>query len=199
MVPKVGYRSFQTAGSGSEAAAGRFRWRGIAILIVLGLALVTGLIGPGAVTRAQESTPAPEASGALAGVTIEPLGSGMPEAATGRALSLLRVTLAPGASIPPHTQPGAILVVVESGAFGFTLTEGEGQLSRGAGMGTPSAAASLTPGEEVILNPGDAVFHDQDGWHTGRNAGDEPVVLLIGTLFDPDQPAFIFEEGTPTA
>jgi len=117
----------------------------------------------------------------------------------GQALSLLRVTLALGASIPPHTQPGAILVVVEAGAFGFTLTAGEGEVSRGAVAGTPTVPTSLTVDEEVILNPGDAVFHDQDGWHTGRNAGDEPVVLLIGTLFDPDQPAFIFAEGTPTS
>jgi hypothetical protein len=91
-------------------------------------------------------------------------------------------------------EPGAILVVVEAGAFGFTLTAGEGEVSRGVVAGTPTAPTSLTVDEEVILNPGHAVFHDQDGWHTGRNAGDEPVVLPIGTLVGIEQPAFICEQ-----
>ena len=149
-----------------------------------------------ALAAAQEATPAADP---LAGVTIEALAGGMPAGSPGYGLSLLRATFAPGASIPPHTQPGALVVAVESGTFGFTVTHGQGQLTRAAGTGgTPVAAEPLAPGAEVLLGAGDAVYHDADTGHTGRNAGDGSLVLLIAALFDPTQPAFIFTDGTPT-
>ena len=167
------------------------------LLLVVAALLGGSVVAPRlAGTAAQDATPA---AGPLAGVTIEALGGGMPAAAPGHALSLLRVTFAPGASIPPHTQPGALVVAVESGTFGFTVTQGQAQLSRAAAPGgTPAAAEPLAPGAEVLLGPGDAVYHDAETGHTGRNAGDEPLVLVIATLFDPTQPAFIFTGGTPT-
>ena len=173
--------------------------RRLSVLVsLLAVALVAwAALGRGLGTAAQDATPAADP---LAGVGIEALGGGGPPAAApGTALSLLRVTFAPGASIPPHTQPGALVVAVESGTFGFTVTQGQAQLSRAAAPGgTPAAAEPLAPGAEVLLGPGDAVYHDADTGHTGRNAGDGPLVLLIAALFDPTQPAFIFTDGTPT-
>ena len=172
--------------------------RRMSTLLLVVAALLGGAVGAPRLAgiAAQEATPAADP---LAGVTIEALGGGMPAAAPGHALSLLRVTFAPGASIPPHTQPGALVVAVEAGTFGFTVTQGQAQVTRAAAPGgTPVAAEQLAPGTEVLLGPGDAVYHDADTGHTGRNAGDGPLVLVIATLFDPNQPAFIFTDGTPT-
>ncbi len=157
------------------------------------LAVPAGLL---AADAAQGGT---SAADPLAGVTIEPLGGGPPAAAPGHALSLLRVTFAPGTRVPPHTQPGALVIAVEIGSFGFTVTQGQAQVTRAATAGgTPATVEPLAPGTEVLLGPGDAVYHDADTGHTGRNAGDGPLVLTLATLFDPDQPAFIFTDGTPT-
>ena len=172
--------------------------RRLSTLLLVPAALVGGsIVAPHlAGNAAQDATPAADP---LAGVTIEARGGGLPAAAPGQALSLLRVTFAPGTRVPPHTQPGALVVAVESGTFGFTVTQGQAQVTRAAVPGgTPAVAEPLAPGTEVLLGPGDAVYHDADTGHTGRNAGDGPLVLTIATLFDPSQPAFIFTDGTPT-
>src|SRR5215218_10510546 len=51
----------------------------------------------------------------LAGISSETLGSGVPSATPGQTFELARVTFAPGATIPFHTNPGAQLVSVLSG------------------------------------------------------------------------------------
>src|SRR5688500_3608098 len=107
MVSQLTHRARQTTGSGNDAKAIRTRWLGGGHAATPGAALLMALRGSVAAPRPQDVTPAAQASSGLPGVTIEPLGSGMPEATPGQALALLRVTLAPGATIPPHTQPGA--------------------------------------------------------------------------------------------
>src|SRR5689334_11760833 len=57
---------------------------------------------------ARSATPGPTAP-----ITDDVLGSGLPAAAPGNVLQLERVTLAPGAVIPPHVHPGAYVIAVE--------------------------------------------------------------------------------------
>ena len=53
---------------------------------------------------------------------------------------------------------------------------------RGAASGAAGATEDLTePGSDVILEPGDAIYYEDDVVHTARGAGDEPAVVL-GTL-----------------
>jgi quercetin dioxygenase-like cupin family protein len=62
------------------------------------------------------------------------------------------------------------------------LLEGAAHVVRGAAAGATGPAEDVTePGTEVILEPGDAIFYEDDVVHTARGAGDEETVVF-GTL-----------------
>jgi quercetin dioxygenase-like cupin family protein len=70
---------------------------------------------------------------------------------------------------------------VQSGVFGWTLVEGTAHVVRGAASGGTETQELTEPGTEVILEPGDAIFYEDDVVHTARGAGAEDAVVL-GTL-----------------
>ena len=151
------------------------------VVVVLAGSLAYGRVAPGIV--AQDATPA------AGGVVAELLGHGLPTAAPGFDLSLYRVTLGPGGVVPPHTHPGAGVVYVESGTFGFTPLEGEAWLIRAGVAATPDAQGEmLAHGTEVMLTAGDALFFPGEHGDAGRNAGDGPVVLLLANLHTAGEP-----------
>lgn len=151
---------------------------------ITALALVLML---SAATQAQDATPAPP-------ITITVLGKGLP-AAPEQYLELDRVTFAPGATIPTHVHPGAYLLYVESGDFGFTMLKGEAQLTR-AGETTSQPIAA---GPEVVAHAGDVIYEDAGVVHSARNAGDMPLVLLTAGLLASNMPSLMptNAEGTP--
>lgn len=57
---------------------------------------------------------------ALTGVAIQVMGTGQPSTTPGMELTLRRTTIAPGGGLPPHSHPGALVIVVESGNWGYT-------------------------------------------------------------------------------
>jgi quercetin dioxygenase-like cupin family protein len=152
---------------------------------------------------AQEATPSP---GPIAVVELAPgvtaeVFAGVPSArAPGQTLYVARFVFQPGSEIFPHTHPGTVVLAVESGTFGWTLVQGTAHVIRGAAAGATGPAEDVTtPGTEVILNPGDAIYYE-DVVHTARNAGDEPVVILGSLLFETGQPLLMpMEMGTPPA
>src|SRR5215212_749117 len=112
---------------------------------------------------AQAGTPAPSG---ITDVQVETLGRGASTAAPGYGLQLIRLTFAPGGRIAMHSHPGDAVFYVESGTIGWTTGSGAPLLTR-AGSGTPVTGSPmptelLMAGEEVILQPGDAVFYDQE-------------------------------------
>lgn len=125
------------------------------------------------------------------------LGQAMPNNAPGKVLYLERVTLAPGAAFPVHTHPGAVLIYVESGDFGFTVFKGEAQITR-AGASKPE---TILPGLEVVGHQGDALFEQGGVVHSARNAGKTPAVILAASLLAEGQPVQpnTNEQGTPIA
>ena len=133
-----------------------------------------------------------EADDPFAGVTIETLGSIAPDDMPGQALVLLRLTLEPGASIAAHGHPGVVVLFVESGTFGTEFTRGEGTITRAAQAGEPTTEQAGM-GAEQLLEPGDSVAYGETAAHTMRNAGDEPLVLLVSALLSTDDPGFLFE------
>ena len=145
-----------------------------------------GLFGRASGVLAQEATPPPVtgiAVGEMApGVTRE-LFAGVPTArAEGHTLYQARFTFQPGAEIFPHSHPGSVLLCVSSGDFGWTLVAGEAHVLRGAAAGATGPTEDLTtPGDDVVLAPGDAIYYEDDVIHTARGAGEEPAVVL-GTL-----------------
>ena len=127
---------------------------------------------------AQEATPSPDPEG----VAGEILGAGVPTAVPDMELVLRRTIITPGGGLPPHSHPGPLLFVVDSGTWGFTPLAGSNiQLTRAAGDGSPTPAEEPPLGVELILTAGDALFIE-DPQDQMRNAGEDDVVLLIATL-----------------
>jgi quercetin dioxygenase-like cupin family protein len=151
-------------------------------LLALGIAFT--LVGGQAIGRAaQEATPGPIAPHELAPGVIAEVYAGAPsDRASGQTVYLARFVFQPGAEIFPHSHPGTTVLGVQSGSFGWTLVEGTAHVAREAAAGATGPTEDLTePGTEVILEPGDAIFYEDDVVHTARGAGDAETVVL-GTL-----------------
>jgi quercetin dioxygenase-like cupin family protein len=147
---------------------------------------MTVLLLAGALTprlAAQEATPGPITAIELAPGVIAEVFAGAPSArAPEQTVYLARFVFQPGAEIFPHSHPGTVILGVQSGTFGWTLLEGSAQVVRGAAAGATGPSEDITePGTEVLLEPGDAIFYEDDVTHTARGAGDEEAVIL-GTL-----------------
>jgi quercetin dioxygenase-like cupin family protein len=150
------------------------------------LALVAVLMLFGSLTprlAAQEATPGPIAPIDLApGVTAEIYAAAPSDRAPGQTVYLARFIFQPGAAIFPHSHPGTTVLGVQSGSLGWTLLKGTAHVVRGAAAGATGPTEEITePGTEVILEPGDAIYYEDDVVHTARGAGDEEAVVL-GTL-----------------
>lgn len=137
---------------------------------------------------AQESTPNANGSAAIPAIDLAPgvtaeVFAGVPsDRAPGQTVYVARFVFQPGAEIFPHGHPGTTVLGVQSGSFGWTLVEGTARVVRGAAAGAVEPTDVLTePGADVVLEPGDAIFYEDDVIHTARGAGDEAAVVL-GTL-----------------
>jgi quercetin dioxygenase-like cupin family protein len=124
--------------------------------------------------------------------------------AEGQTLFQARFTFQPGAEIFPHSHPGTVLLCVSSGDFGWTLVAGVAHVLRGAAAGATGPPEDLdTPGDDVILNPGDAIYYEDDVIHTARGAGDEPAIVLGTLLLTTGEPLLMPADmemgGSPAA
>lgn len=160
---------------------------------------------PALQSSAEDATPASAiAVTELApGVTAEVF-SGVPsDRAPGQTLYTARFVFQPGSEIFAHNHPGTTSLTVESGTFGWTLLEGTAHVVRGAATGSPTGTEELTtPGTEVLLEPGDAIYYEDDVVHTARGAGDEPAVVLGSLLLTAGEPLLMpveMDMGTPAA
>jgi quercetin dioxygenase-like cupin family protein len=151
------------------------------LLALIAVFALTGLFASG--LAAQEATPGPIAAIELApGFTVEVFAGAPSDRAPGQTVYLARFVFQPGAEIFPHSHPGTTVLGVQSGSLGWTLLEGTAHVVRGAAAGATGPTEDLTePGSEVVLEPGDAIFYEDDVVHTARGAGDEETVVL-GTL-----------------
>src|SRR5215212_6167621 len=148
---------------------------------------------------AQESTP--EAGVELApGVYAEVL-AGVPSVrAEGQTVYLARFDFEHGQAIFPHSHPGTTLLSVVSGRFGWTLVQGTAYVIRGAASGASAPTETLSePGDDVILEPGDAIYYEDDVVHTARGAGDEPAIILGTLLLTTGEPLLMPMDGMAMA
>jgi hypothetical protein len=158
---------------------------------------------------AQDATP-PAAAGGATGTTAQLLGGGQPASAPGLELTLRRIVHAPGGQVPAHSHPGALVIFVEAGTWGYTSLGGTALLTRvgaaatpaasgaaaspGAltfGGGAPGAGEPLPVGQEVLLTAGDWLFVE-DPQDAVRNAGGDDVVLLVAGLTRVGEPFTAF-------
>ncbi|MGH2561170.1 MAG: ester cyclase [Thermomicrobiales bacterium] len=116
------------------------------------------------------------------GILLQPLAGGVvatipPDA---NAAAIGRVTLLPGATLPPFAAPGPFLLAVETGALGVQSTGGKVWVNHGVrGWNTNLDVGTLDAGDGAFLHAETAI--------TLRNDGSEPVVLLVVILL-PDDP-----------
>jgi quercetin dioxygenase-like cupin family protein len=130
---------------------------------------------------AQEAT-RPAGVELASGVYAEVLAGVPSDRAKGQTLYSARFTFEPGQAIFPHSHPGTTLLSVTSGRFGWTLVQGTAYVTRGAASGASAPTETLSePGDDVILEPGDAIYYEDDVVHTARGAGDE-LAIIQGTL-----------------
>jgi quercetin dioxygenase-like cupin family protein len=147
-------------------------------LAVLVLLVVTVTSERGITLAAQDATPASTPT-----VTREVINEGLPDAATGQILQLVRYTIPGNIALDAHTHPGMQVNVVESGTLTYTVVEGEMEITRADG-----SSEILRSGETTDLKPGD-VFTEPEGMvHFGENRSDEPIVLLSASLLEADEP-----------
>jgi quercetin dioxygenase-like cupin family protein len=159
----------------------RYRLMLTPLLALILLFALAGLFAPS--LTAQEATPGPIVVTELApGFTVE-IFAGVPsDRAPEQTVYLARFVLQPGAEIYPHNHPGTTVLGVASGSLGWTLLEGSAHVVRGAAAGATGPVEDVSePGTDVILEPGDAIYYEDDVVHTARGAGDEETVVL-GTL-----------------
>lgn len=180
-------------------------------LLLATLAVALGLArGPAALDRipgplpreaAAEAPPvaSPDLPAAIPAVVREVLGQGLPPAAPGQALALVRYVIPPGTTLATHVHPGVQIASIASGRLTYTVLLGEVPVTRATGAGTPGPTESIAAGGVTVLGPGDAVVENPGVVHFGRNDGAEPVVILAATLLAADQPPAIVvnDAGTP--
>ena len=157
---------------------------------------------------AQESTPG-AADAAITvielapGVTAEVFGAAPSARAEGQTLYSVRLTFQPGAEIFPHSHPGTVMITPISGTLGWTPVAGTAQIVRGAGAGATEPIETVTePGAEVLLEPGDAIFYEDDVTHTARGASDEPAVVFVSLILTAGEPLLMpagMDMGTPAS
>ena len=165
-------------------------WTRSRVLILLAVAaMVLAGLGSPALGAQPYSTPVP------GGVVREVLSSGDPASAPGDVLELVRYTIPAGTRLPAHTHPGMQVAQIVSGTLSYTVLEGTVPVTRAAsGMVEPVTAGS----GEVEINPGDSFYEAEGVIHFGQNAGTEPVVILVASLFEIGMPPAHLV-GTPVA
>ncbi len=138
-----------------------------------------------AVESTPEATPAP--------VVREVINEDEPAAAPGQVLQLVRYHIPPNTVLPVHIHPGMQVAMVESGTLHYTVVEGSASYVRANGD-----TGVLQAGEETDFHAGDSLVEAQGMVHFGENRTDEPVVLLVASLFEADAPPSSIV-GTPVA
>jgi hypothetical protein len=140
--------------------------------VVVFFTLVVLLVGGPMSARAQEATPVPTVVGAITiGETRFGLADIVP---AGPALiSFYRIDMPPGTELAADPDPGLQLYRVASGTVTVALAE-EITLTRD---GVPDQV--VPGGEEVQLGPGQGFMWMPEDAGEVRNAGTEPVVLLV--------------------
>ena len=166
-------------------------------LLIVGVALAG--LGGGTFDAQGAHTGTPEGTPASGAVVREVLSSGLPAATPGDALELVRYTIPAGSQLPAHTHPGMQVARIESGTLHYTVLVGEVPVTW-APESDPGLPTAVTAGSgEVAIGPGDAFVEAAGVAHYGRNAGPEPVVILVASLFTSGAPPATLLDATPIA
>ena len=139
----------------------------------------------------------PLATSAPGPISSEVFAAGEPAAVAHPELALGRVTIMPGAAIPPHIHPGTQIGVVVQGELTYSVFSGDVGWRHATAPEAPPTM--IKPGETVKVQVGDALIESPGAVHQGRNEGTVPVVIYLSTLFPAGEPRSTIVEATPAA
>lgn len=122
------------------------------------------------------------------GITAQVLAAAPSVRAAGQTDYVVSFLFKPGSEIFPHSHPGTTVLGVQSGELGWTLVKGEAYVVRGAGAGGSAVEEMTEPGADVVLEPGDAIYYEDDVTHTARGEGDTDTVVLGSLLLTSGEP-----------
>lgn len=126
------------------------------------------------------------------GVTAEIFAGAPSDRAPDQTVYLARFTFQPGAEIFLHGHPGTTILGVASGSFGWTLDQGTAFVLRGAAVGSTAPPEVVSaPGTDIVLEPGDAIWYEDDVMHTARGASDEATVVLGTFVLTAGEPLIL--------
>ena len=160
------------------------------LMAVMILVLSIGVAGYAA--TAQEASPSATPDATPATVVREVINDGNPDAAPGQVLQLVRYTIPPRTLLPVHVHPGMQVALIEAGTLHYTVVEGSAPVTRADGT-----RETISGGQETDFRAGDRFSEAEGMVHFGENRGDEPVVILVASLFAADQPPSTIVEATP--
>jgi hypothetical protein len=172
-------------------------------VVALFALVIVGTLGFASRISAQEATP-PAGVELAPGVYAEVLAGVSSNRAEGQTLYSARFTFEPGQAIFPHSHPGTTLLSVVSGRLGWTLVQGTAYVIRDAASGASAPTETLSePDDDVVLEPRDAIYYEDDVIHTARGAGDEPAIAVGTFLLTAGEPLLMPMDGmamggTPT-
>lgn len=162
----------------------------VLLLAVAALALLTG-----GRSIAQSG---PQLHTKVVGVSSETLVVASPEAVADPALAMVRVMIAPGASIPEHRHTGTQIAAIISGDLTYSVDTGEVDLYRLGSTPGKDAPTVLGPGTTTVLRPGDAIVEHPGSLHQATNAGSAPVLLFSSILFPSAAGATVYATTAAT-
>ncbi|MGE3511051.1 MAG: hypothetical protein AB7N65_19440 [Vicinamibacterales bacterium] len=146
----------------------------LGLLVVFGVTLVSASCGE------RSDLPIAPGSPAAEPVVLEILGQAdNPAGATGRRLTLVRYTIAPGTELVPHVHPGVQMASIVSGTLTYRVVSGTATIHRQVNEdGLPAWVETLAGPADTALRPGDAVLEEASMVHLGANRTSDPIVIL---------------------
>ena len=114
-----------------------------------------------------------------------------PTGAKGRTLGLSKVTIPPHTALPLHVHAGNQIASIQSGTLTYTVRTGQVEIYRGAATTKAKPVRVVKAGQTATVHAGEWVVEQPGERHIGANEGDEPLVILLASLFRNGAPAAV--------
>lgn len=99
-----------------------------------------------------------------------------------RTLSMARITIPPGVTLPWHYHDGTQIAQVVEGTLTYEVREGEVEVWKGTSEDDASVDRTIAEGETAEISSGEWLVEQPSSVHRGSNETDQPVVILVSTL-----------------
>jgi quercetin dioxygenase-like cupin family protein len=157
--------------------------------LLAGTACLTAAAGAYAAGAAQNE-PA-QATRTVLAQAVDPTG------ARGRTLGVSRVRIPARTRLALHRHPGTQVAYIQKGTLTYSVRSGVANVYRGAADQSPRLVRRIAAGQTGRVRTGEWLIERPRMVHSGANAGDRPLVILLATLFRTGSPASIpVPEGT---